>query len=70
MGVKTFMTDCPCCSYQLLRHIRHHQIIWFCRHCWQEMPDLMTLNAYPLLKQQSLEHVIQQPIVQPLALAS
>lgn len=32
------MTDCPCCSNQLLRHVRQHQVYWFCRHCWQEMP--------------------------------
>ena len=24
----------------MLRHVRHHQIYWFCRHCWQEMPLL------------------------------
>ncbi|MFB2898519.1 hypothetical protein ACE1CI_36855 [Aerosakkonemataceae cyanobacterium BLCC-F50] len=34
------MNNCPCCSHQMLRHIRHHQIYWFCRHCWQEMPLL------------------------------
>ncbi|HBE17117.1 MAG TPA: hypothetical protein DEG17_16845 [Cyanobacteria bacterium UBA11149] len=32
------MSNCPCCSNKLLRHIRAHQIYWFCRHCWQEMP--------------------------------
>lgn len=32
------MTDCPCCSNQMLRHARHHEVYWFCRHCWQEMP--------------------------------
>lgn len=32
------MTDCPCCSHQMLRHIRHQDVYWFCRHCWQEMP--------------------------------
>lgn len=34
------MTNCPCCSDQLLRHIRGHEIHWFCRTCWQEMPVL------------------------------
>ncbi|HEY9904278.1 MAG TPA: hypothetical protein V6D43_17895 [Candidatus Sericytochromatia bacterium] len=53
------MTSCPCCSNQLLRHIRHQQIYWFCPSCWQEMPNLDSgLNKHkcltsPQLKQQS-----------------
>jgi hypothetical protein len=23
----------------MLRHVRHDSIYWFCRSCWQEMPD-------------------------------
>lgn len=34
------MTQCPCCSNQLLRQIRKNQISWFCRHCWLDMPKL------------------------------
>lgn len=34
------MSNCPCCSNPMLRHIRGHQIYWFCRHCWAEMPNL------------------------------
>jgi ribosomal protein L37AE/L43A len=34
------MTNCPCCSNQMLRHIRTNQTYWFCRHCWQAMPTL------------------------------
>lgn len=34
------MTNCPCCSDKLIRHIRGHEIYWFCRTCWQEMPVL------------------------------
>ncbi len=34
------MNYCPCCSNQLLQHIRGSEIFWFCRHCWQEMPVL------------------------------
>jgi hypothetical protein len=34
------MTNCPCCSNQMLRHIRTNQTYWFCRHCWQSMPAL------------------------------
>lgn len=22
----------------MLRHVRQHQVYWFCRSCWQEMP--------------------------------
>jgi hypothetical protein len=34
------MTICPCCSSHLLRYVRNHQVILFCRNCWQEMPTL------------------------------
>ncbi|HAA33416.1 MAG TPA: hypothetical protein DCE56_43955 [Cyanobacteria bacterium UBA8553] len=34
------MNQCPCCSAQLLRHIRHNRIYWFCSRCRQDMPDL------------------------------
>lgn len=33
------MSNCPCCSHTMLRHIRSNQIYWFCRNCWQEMPN-------------------------------
>ncbi|MBD2181119.1 MULTISPECIES: hypothetical protein [Oscillatoriophycideae] len=39
------MTKCLCCSNQLLRHIRHSRVYWFCSHCWQEMPDLTEVVA-------------------------
>lgn len=26
------MNNCPYCSYQLLWHIQHHEICWFCSH--------------------------------------
>ncbi|WP_339394240.1 hypothetical protein [Nostoc sp. UHCC 0870] len=32
------MTNCPCCSRLLLRHIRDSEVHWFCPHCWQDMP--------------------------------
>ncbi|OKH54853.1 hypothetical protein NIES2130_27815 [Scytonema sp. HK-05] len=32
------MNNCPCCSSPLLRHIRHQEVYWFCRSCWQAMP--------------------------------
>lgn len=39
------MTSCPCCTNQLLRHVRQSQVYWFCRQCWQEMP-VSPLNSY------------------------
>lgn len=34
------MISCPCCSNQMVRHIQNQKLHWFCRHCWQEMPNL------------------------------
>ncbi|WP_377962625.1 hypothetical protein [Almyronema epifaneia] len=34
------MTSCPYCSSNVLRHIRHNKVYWFCQHCWQEVPEL------------------------------
>jgi hypothetical protein len=36
----SLFTICPCCSHTLLHHLSHHREYWFCRNCWQEMPDL------------------------------
>ncbi|MFW6359769.1 MAG: hypothetical protein ACOC0N_11240 [Chroococcales cyanobacterium] len=38
------MSDCPCCSHRLLRHIRKNEVYYFCRNCWQEMPLLENLK--------------------------
>ncbi|WP_277879159.1 hypothetical protein [Leptolyngbya sp. FACHB-711] len=24
----------------MLRQVQRHQVYWFCRHCWQEMPSI------------------------------
>jgi hypothetical protein len=37
------MTNCSCCNDLLLRHIRRGQVAWFCRTCWQYMPDLESI---------------------------
>ncbi|MDW8200834.1 MAG: hypothetical protein RML75_06425 [Cyanobacteriota bacterium SKYGB_h_bin112] len=29
----------------MLRHVRHHQVYWFCRTCWQEMPAIELLPS-------------------------
>lgn len=37
-----YMPTCPCCSHNLLRHACAGRVYWFCRHCYQEMPTLIT----------------------------
>ena len=32
------MNNCPCCSAQLLAHIRDKRVYWFCSRCRQDMP--------------------------------
>ncbi|HHP7231993.1 MAG TPA: hypothetical protein ACFCUY_14185 [Xenococcaceae cyanobacterium] len=32
-------TICPCCSSPMLHYLRNQREYWFCRSCWQEMPD-------------------------------
>lgn len=36
----TVLSICPCCSNTLLHYITHQRDYWFCRTCWQEMPNL------------------------------
>ncbi|WP_026102446.1 hypothetical protein [Pleurocapsa sp. PCC 7319] len=35
---------CPCCSNVMLHHIDNKREYWFCRYCWQEMPDLRKVD--------------------------
>lgn len=28
----------------MLRHFGHRREYWFCRNCWQEMPDLESMK--------------------------
>ena len=34
------MNNCICCHDNLLRHINHHRVYWFCPSCHQEMPNI------------------------------
>lgn len=43
------MSNCPCCSHTMLRHIRSNEVYWFCRNCWQEMPNIELLRSTSLL---------------------
>ncbi len=39
------MHRCPSCSYRLLRHIQHHEICWFCPHCWTTTTDFFEVET-------------------------
>lgn len=38
------ISTCPCCSGPMLHHFRSHGEYWFCRKCWQEMPNLSDIQ--------------------------
>ncbi len=40
----TIFLICPCCSQPMLHHLSKHREYWFCRNCWQEMPDLSVIK--------------------------
>jgi hypothetical protein len=59
------MNSCPCCSNQLLRHVRGNEIYWFCRNCWQQMPvmSVSKFNLSPECEEKlSREQKVKTPI--------
>ncbi|MGV2827657.1 hypothetical protein [Myxosarcina sp. GI1(2024)] len=57
----SILAICPCCSNTMLHYISHHRDYWFCRSCWQEMPNLAEIDRHnhqavrtPLFSHQSL----------------
>ena len=40
------VTTCPCCSNPMLHHFRDRGEYWFCRKCWQEMPNLSVIKEH------------------------
>lgn len=54
------MATCPCCSDQLLRHIRKGSLYWFCRSCYSEMP-----NFEDYVRAQAPAPVQVSPVLQP-----
>jgi len=44
-SLRNAMNACPCCSAQLLRHVRYKSIYWFCSRCRQEMPVMESLRT-------------------------
>ena len=39
------VNTCPCCSSSMLHHFKDHREYWFCRQCWQEMPNLSIIKS-------------------------
>ena len=37
---------CPCCSSPMLHYLHPHREVWFCRSCWQEMPNFSETNHH------------------------
>lgn len=35
---------CPCCSNIMLHYLSNRREYWFCRTCWQEMPNLKNIS--------------------------
>jgi hypothetical protein len=38
------MNRCFCCGQTLTQEFRQGKLTWWCRHCWQEMPDLEAIR--------------------------
>jgi ribosomal protein L37AE/L43A len=45
--------SCPCCGDRLLRHVRHDEVYWFCKTCYQEIP-LLTVNDLPKVEDRTV----------------
>ncbi|MBW4632503.1 MAG: hypothetical protein KME30_11575 [Iphinoe sp. HA4291-MV1] len=53
--------SCPCCGGSLLRHVRHGELYWFCKTCWQEVP-LLTATVLPSLEGRSTGVIPQSAV--------
>ncbi len=40
------ITICPCCSSPMIHYLHPHREAWFCRSCWQEMPNLSAKHSH------------------------
>ncbi|MGB7413168.1 MAG: hypothetical protein WA902_03085 [Thermosynechococcaceae cyanobacterium] len=59
------MNSCPICSNNLLRHIGHGDIYWFCPHCWQALPNLESMVSNPEKMRSLTSHLEHQEEVLP-----
>ena len=57
------MNNCPCCGTILLRHINRDRQYWFCRYCWQEMPNFDSLRIINFQVNVKVEELIYLPKV-------
>ncbi len=48
------VNTCPCCGGSILRHVRHHEVYWFCLSCRQEVP-VLNINSVSNTTQKELE---------------
>ncbi len=56
--------NCPCCGSALLRHVRHGELYWFCKTCWQEVP-LLNVNNLPSMQAKNKAATTVQQTVSP-----
>lgn len=56
--------NCPCCGGSLLRHVRHGELYWFCKTCWQEVP-LLSVNSLPSIETNNKVVIAAQQTVTP-----
>ncbi len=61
------VNTCPCCGGSILRHVRHHEVYWFCLSCRQEVP-VLTVNG--LSKPLSKLETRNQEVLPQTALSS
>ena len=61
------VNTCPCCGGSILRHVRHHEVYWFCLSCRQEVP---VLSANGVSKALSKLETRNQEILPQTALSS
>ncbi len=51
------LTICPCCSNTMLHHIGNDRDYWFCRSCWQKMPDLSQGKNSRSIRQEGISNL-------------
>ncbi|KAM3093743.1 hypothetical protein ACKFKG_18505 [Phormidesmis sp. 146-35] len=61
------MSNCPCCSDQLLRQVHRGALSWFCRTCWSEMPNFEAVRSQIDSRLHlNITDSISQPTLKPL----
>ncbi len=47
------MNSCPHCSHNLLRHLRSHNLYWYCSHC-----HLETSDSFIRIQNRHIRHIV------------